>query len=145
MEHKILDYNKITDTIFIGTNQCCRVHFDEMLKKEGITGDISLEENQLDQPFGVETYSWLPVIDQTPPSDSQIAYGTSILSELERQNKKVYVHCKNGHGRAPTLVAAYFITKKGINAQEAIDTIKKQRPSVHFSASQIESLKHLKK
>lgn len=49
-----LDYDEITDGISIGTNQCCRAHFDERLRQEGITADISLEEDRVDQPFGVE-------------------------------------------------------------------------------------------
>ena len=34
---KKLEYDHITDGIYIGTNQCCQTHFDERLKKEGIT------------------------------------------------------------------------------------------------------------
>ena len=29
---KQLEYNYITDGIYIGTNQCCQKHFDERLK-----------------------------------------------------------------------------------------------------------------
>lgn len=52
---KELEYNEITDGIYIGTNQCCQTHFDEKLKKEGITADISLEEDRLDAPRGYTT------------------------------------------------------------------------------------------
>jgi len=31
---QILEYNYITDGIYIGTNQCCQTHFDERLKKK---------------------------------------------------------------------------------------------------------------
>ena len=59
---KELEYNNITNGIYIGTNQCCQTHFDEELKKEGITADISLEEDRLDAPFGVDFYVWIPTI-----------------------------------------------------------------------------------
>ena len=49
------------------------------------------------------------------------------------------MHCKYGHGRAPTLVAGYFI-KKGKTTEEATDFIKAKRPSVHFEDIQKEAL-----
>jgi len=49
-----LEYNYITNGIYIGTNQCCQTHFDEKLKKEGIEADISLEEEKIDAPFGIQ-------------------------------------------------------------------------------------------
>ncbi len=51
---KQLEYNYITDGIYIGTNQCCQTHFDQTLKKEGIEADISLEGERIDVPFGVK-------------------------------------------------------------------------------------------
>ncbi|MFA5934027.1 MAG: dual specificity protein phosphatase [Candidatus Paceibacterota bacterium] len=137
---KDLDYDYITDGIYIGTNQCCMFALHEMLKKEGITADISLEDTRVDQPFGVETYTWIPVKDGTPPSDDQLAFGVSILEGIASQKKNVYVHCQNGHGRAATLVAAYLI-KKGKTPDEAIDFIKSKRPTVHLTENQMNALK----
>ena len=141
----ILDFNYITDGIYIGTNQCCQMHFDELLKnKEGITADISLEENKVDAPLGVDFYTWLPVEDHKAPSQSTFELGVSILENLVAKNQKVYVHCKNGHGRAPTLVAAYLI-KKGKKVDEAVNFIKEKRPVIHLSDEQIEALKNFEK
>jgi hypothetical protein len=135
-----LNYDYITDGIYIGTNQCCRTHFDELLKtKEGITADISLEEKHIDMPFGVDFYSWLPVVDHTAPSPDQLELGVSILQKLVMLKHKVYIHCKNGHGRAPTLVAAYLI-RKGLNLEEATALIKKQRPAAHLWYTQVNAL-----
>ena len=144
-EHQNLDFNKITQNIYIGTNMCCQTHFDENLLKKGITEDISLEEESIDTPFGVNSYLWLPTKDHTPPSEDQIDIGVSALEKLISLNKKVYVHCKNGHGRAPTLVAAYFIETKGVNAEEAVALIKKERPTMHLDLSQEKALEELHK
>jgi len=38
----------------------------DVLKKENITADISLEEDRLDVPFGVGIYTWIPTPDHTP-------------------------------------------------------------------------------
>jgi len=135
-----LDYDQITDNIFIGTNQCCHMGLAEVLKKEGITVDVSLEEKHLDQPFGVEYYTWIPIKDEHPPSDDQMAFGVSVLEKIVEQDKKVYVHCKNGHGRATTLVAAYFI-KKGKTPEEAEAFIKSKRRAIHLQEAQKEALR----
>ena len=134
-----LEYDYITDGIYIGTNQCCVAGLADVLKKEQITADISLEENRLDVPFGVDMYVWIPVVDKMAPTQDQLSFGAESIEKLVSQNRKIYVHCKNGHGRAPTLVAAYFI-KKGVIAKEAIAFIKTKRLSIHLKEAQRRAL-----
>ncbi len=136
---QILDYNYIADGIYIGTNQCCQTHFHELLLKDGISADISLEKDRVDAPFGVDFYIWIPVKDHTAPTPSQLEFGVAVLEKIVAMQKKVYVHCKNGHGRAPTLVAAYLI-KNGKTPEEAIAFIKSKRISVHFQDEQKQAL-----
>ncbi len=136
---KQLEYDHIADGIYIGTNQCCQTHFDETLKTEGITADISLEEDRLDAPFGVEFYVWIPVKNHTAPTPDQLEFGVSVLQKLVAMKKKVYVHCKNGHGRAPTLVATYLV-KNGKSPKEAELFIKTKRSSIHLEKVQREAL-----
>lgn len=136
---KKLEYDYIVDGIYVGTNQCCQTHFDKKLKREGITADISLEEDRLDAPFGVEFYVWIPVKNHMAPSPDQLEFGVSVLEKLVAMKKKIYVHCKNGHGRAPTLVAAYLV-KNGKKPKEAELFIKKKRSSIHLEEVQREAL-----
>lgn len=136
---KELEYDKITDGIYIGTNQCCQTHFDERLKKLGITADMSLEEERLDAPYGVDFYVWIPVKDHTAPKPDQLEFGVSVLEKLIAVGKKVYVHCKNGHGRAPTLVVAYFV-RGGKNPEEAEALVKARRPAMHLEDVQREAI-----
>lgn len=136
---KTLEYNYIADGIYIGTNQCCQIHFDEKLKKEGVTADISLEEERVDAPFGVDFYIWIPIKNHTAPTQEQLDFGVSVLWKLVAMKKKIYVHCQNGHGRAPILVAAYFIGQ-GKSPEEAIEFIKAKRPSIHLEDTQREAL-----
>jgi peptide-methionine (R)-S-oxide reductase len=139
MEHEI-DFSYIRDGIFIGTNKCCESHFDEVLMdKEGISSDISLEEEKIDAPIGVRSYLWLPTPDNEPPSPDNLILGVSMIDNLVRLGEKVYVHCKNGHGRAPTLVAAYFVSK-GYSPEKAEEMIKAKRPSIHLTESQKKAL-----
>lgn len=136
---KELEYDYITDGIYVGTNQCCQTHFDERLKKVGIEVDISLEEHQVDQPLGLKFFIWLPVKDDTAPTPDQLEFGVSVLEKFVAMGKKVYVHCMNGHGRSTVLVAAYLI-KEGKTVKEAVDFIKSRRPGVHLERVQEESL-----
>jgi len=133
------EYNRITDNIYIGTNMCCQMHFDKDLSDKGITADISLEAEKVDQPFGVDFYTWIPIKNHEAPTMEQVELFISTLEKLLSEKKKVYVHCKNGHGRAPTMVAAYFIYK-GMSAARAITKVKERRPSIHLDEAQKEFL-----
>ena len=133
------EYNQITDQIFIGTNFCCQAHFDHELLGKGITTEISLEGEEVDAPFGVEFFCWIPVADNRAPTTDQFTLGISTLTTLVTMGKKVYVHCKHGHGRAPTLVAAYFISK-GYTVLDAVAKIKEKRPVMHLNETQMRAL-----
>lgn len=141
---KELEYDSITDGMYIDTNQCCQTHFDETLKKEGITANLSLEEERVDTPFGVDFYVWIPVKNHTAPAQDQLDFGVSVLEKLVAMERKVYIHCKNGHGRAPTLVAAYLI-RKGKSPAEAETFIKSKRPTMHLEEVQRQALEDFSK
>lgn len=138
--HKHTEYSKITEYIFIGTNACCQKYFDRNLLKKGITTDISLEEIRMDTPFGIKCYLWLPVKDHTAPSLYQFAMGISCIANAVKTENKIYVHCKNGHGRAPTLVAAYFISQ-GMSVKKAVAFLKSKRAGVNIQPAQLKALK----
>lgn len=144
-KHHVIEfeYNQITNEIFIGTNACCETHFNEELLKNGITADMSLEKEHIDQPFGVEFFFWLPVDDECSPSEDQFTIGIAILEQCVALKRKIYVHCRHGHGRAPTMVAAYFIAH-GSTVEEAVEKIKEKRSVVHLNEEQIEELKHFR-
>ena len=135
-----LDYNYIDQGIYIGNNQCCSLGLAEVLEKEKIIADISLEDERLDHPFGVESYLWLPTKDLTPPSEEQLRLGIAHLQNLVSRQTRVYVHCKNGHGRSTTLVAAFFMSQ-GMTFDAAVNIIKDKRPGVHLDPSQEEMLR----
>lgn len=143
-EKPIFEYSEITEFIYIGTNKCCHSHFEKSLIKRGIKANISLEDKKLDQPFGVDYYLWLPTKDHYPPTMKQMIIGAHFIQWMIDNNIKVYVHCREGHTRAPTLVAAYFIFK-GMRFDEAIKNIKTKRPATHITPAQKKALKKFKK
>lgn len=138
---KGFDYNQINEFVFIGTNMCCQFGFNKELLAKGVRADISLEKERIDTPTGVDYFLWLPTEDGQAPTLDKLNLGVQTLEFLIKRKIKVFIHCKNGHGRAPTLFAAYLI-KKGMTAEEAVKYLKEKRPSVHFSEVQMEALRN---
>jgi len=134
------EYSKITNYIYIGTNQCCQIGFNKKLIKEKIKADVSLEAELIDSPYGIEYYLWIPVKDTHSPTQKQLEIGVNFIANLVKDKIKVFVHCQRGHGRSPTLVAAYLISK-GKSVDEAIEIIKKKRPAIHPNKFQMNALK----
>ena len=110
------------------------------LIKEKIKADVSLEAELIDSPYGIEYYLWIPVKDTHSPTQKQLEIGVNFIANLVKDKIKVFVHCQRGHGRSPTLVAAYLISK-GKSVDEAIEIIKKKRPAIHPNKFQMNALK----
>ncbi len=143
-KHVPFDYNKVTEYIYLGSNQCCQVHFKKSLLKKGIKADISLEKERLDSPFGVDYFLWLPVKDKTPPTPKQMLVGAKTIKDFVDNKIKVYVHCQRGHTRGPTLVVAYLILE-GMKYSEAHKKVKSKRKVIHLTQLQIKALRNFEK
>ncbi len=52
-----------------------------------------------------------------------------------KDTRPVYLHCKSGVGRSPTVLAAYLMKYQGKTLQEAIEIIERDRPDVHLRKS----------
>lgn len=140
---KGFDYDQIDDEVFIGTNMCCQFGFNKELLAKGVKADISLEKDKVDAPEGIEYFLWLPTEDNQAPTQDKLNLGVQVLEFLISRNIKVYIHCKNGHGRSPTLFIAYLI-KKGMGVDEAFQYVKTKRPAVHLTEAQVNGLKNFK-
>lgn len=138
-DHPQTNFSKITDRIYIGTNFCHDTHFASELFERGVTHDLSLEEDRVDTPIVGTTYLRLPIKDGHVPSEQQFIMGVSFIDTVVKTGRCVYVHCKNGHGRAPTMVAAYFI-KTGMTVEDAVGLIVGHRPEIHLSDVQLAAL-----
>lgn len=138
--HTKMSYNQITDYIYAGNNLCCQTHFEMELLSKGISADISIESERLDNPQGVKYFFWFPWEEDAAPSDDLIDLAMKVLDDVVAGGVKVYIHCKNGHGRTSTFLAAYFIYKDRISADEALKRVLEKRPSGHLNEVQKEFL-----
>lgn len=140
----IFDFSKITEQIIIGSDLCgggvCLLHADQF-KKLGVSVELNLsqEENEL-PPKDIETYIWLPVVDGYAPSATQFDIGTSAMYGAIKNGKVVFIHCKNGHARSPSIVVAYLMKHEGYNLEDAMKLVKEKRPESHIEDSQIKAL-----
>lgn len=137
-DHVVMERSEVTGLITIGTNTCCRAHSDE-LSLEGYTADIDLEEERQEVPPNIAIYLWLPTPDHQAPTPEQLQAGVALIQTLVTQGKRVYVHCKNGHGRSPLLVAAYLVST-GKTVQEAWALVQAKRPEAHLQPVQLEAI-----
>lgn len=141
----IMDYSAITEHIFVGSDLCkgnvCPIHNVEF-KRLGVTVELNMSmEKKEFPPNEMDVYSWLPVKDGDAPNECQFEIGTAIINDAVVNGNNVYLHCKNGHGRSPTMLAAYFIRYFNKTTEEAIDLIKMKRPEIHLQEAQMAGLR----
>lgn len=137
------DYTQINEDIFIGTNMCCQFGFAKELLAKNVRADISLENNRVDAPLGVDYFLWLPTVDGSAPSPDKLRLGVQTLEFFAARQIKTFIHCKNGHGRAPTLYIAYLM-KQGMTMDAAFAMLKKKRQAIHLTEAQKKALRVLK-
>lgn len=147
LEHKHihLSYNRIDDFIFAGNNLCCQSQFDKELLSKEIYADISLEAERMDNPWGVKYFFWFPWKEDTAPTIELMNLALQVVENLIAQNIKMYVHCRNGHGRTSTFLLSYFMRKDNIDIEQALAMLKEKRPSGHINGAQREFLQEFKK
>lgn len=139
------DYSQITNHIYVGSNLCkgnsCPIHSKEF-EELNICVEINLDDERKEiPPDDIDAYIWLPVIDGYAPNVVQFDIGTSTIHEAVSRRDRVYVHCKNGHGRSPTLVVAYLVRYQGFDLDGAIKFIQVRRPEIHIEKTQKQALK----
>jgi ADP-ribosylglycohydrolase/protein-tyrosine phosphatase len=73
----------------------------------------------------------LPIRDMDIPDDQTLQRILDTMENDIENAKRVYVHCWGGHGRTGTVIGSWLV-KEGMNAEEALDKIKKQRLLTSF-------------
>ncbi len=141
----VTNHSVITSHIIIGSDLCkgesCPVH-SAVFAQMHITAEIDLELEH-DEPVTphLEMYLRLPTPDHEAPSLAQLRIAAQAIHEIVRRGKNIYVHCQNGHGRSPAVVAAYLIQFKHKTVEQAIALIKNKRPEIHLNETQIKALR----
>jgi len=78
--------------------------------------------HQIEEGSGFEVY-YLPVADECAPDLAAMERALDWLDESIYLGKKVLVHCRLGHGRTGTFIAAYLL-RRGFDFKRAEQTLK---------------------
>jgi protein-tyrosine phosphatase len=150
--HKVLDHlyrfaigvpqlrrSQITPDIFVGGQYSTRGL--GRLRLLGITAVVNMR-TRLD--FTAEEVAplrllHLPTIDQTPPTLEQLETGAAFIANELTKGGKVYIHCRWGEGRGPTMALAYFISI-GMTLDQAVQLVRQGRSFINPTVSQMEQL-----
>jgi dual specificity MAP kinase phosphatase len=109
-----------------------------ILRRRGVTAIVNLRHESDDREKGraLDHYLYLPTIDNTPPTLEHLQQAATFIADEIRRGGKVYVHCWEGVGRAPTTACAYLVST-GMTPDEAWRQIRRVRPFIRPTPFQI--------
>lgn len=113
-----------------------------LLKKLGITGIVSMRMRDVSNRDLLKEFHLLhlPTPDRHAPSLEQLQEGAAFINKEIKNNGKVYIHCRAGEGRGPTMALAYLIYS-GMTFDDAFALVKKTRTFISPTPPQIERLR----
>lgn len=114
------------------------------LKALGVTAIVNMRMHAVYDEATHEgvKYLHLPTIDNTPPKLEDLVKGADFIDEEIRNNGAVYVHCRQGLGRGPTMAIAYLL-KLSLTYQQAYNVVRNVRIFINLQSSQKKRLKEL--
>jgi dual specificity MAP kinase phosphatase len=139
MGHSMLKSVRITPNIYLGGSFTKRQV--KNIKNWGITAVVSIRIKT--PPVGITTLH-LPTIDNGAPTEKDLLKGIDFINKEIKKGGKVYVHCREGIGRGPTMVIAYLISK-GYKLNEAIYLLKQVRKFINPTKKQLSRLESFSK
>jgi len=138
----MLSRSQITADLFLGSQY--NLIGLQKLKALGITAIINMRIHSVyseAQHVGIK-YLHLPTYDNTPPKKEDLKNGAEFADTEIKSGGKVYIHCRQGLGRGPTMTIAYLI-KTGMTLEDAIKLVKQVRPFIDPRPEQLQGLKNL--
>ena len=99
----------------------------DQIRSQGISAIINLcdefcDLHEIEETSGFDVF-YLPIVDECAPDKEAMEKGLDWLDEAIYLNKKVLVHCRMGHGRTGTFIAAYLL-RRGFDFKGAQKTMK---------------------
>ncbi len=113
------------------------------LKLMGVGSSVNLQQefDDIEANLDFESHLHLPTPEYEPISDAHLRLGIQYLGDELSTGKRIYIHCREGVSRAPSLVVAYLIST-GTSLDEALSLTRKRRPFVSILPNQLASIKN---
>jgi protein-tyrosine phosphatase len=140
----VLNYSEIEPKILVGSLICCKEHFDTSFSHIKNLAILSLEGEKPDLLSNLIDYKKIKIEEGATPSVSELQEGIRFINKNIQERNTIYIHCLNGHGRAPTFLAAYYIWR-GMEVEESVKKIKDVRPYIFLNSDQYAALYQFKK
>ena len=136
--------SQITANLFLGSQY--NLIGLKKLKALGITAIVNMRIHSVYSGAQYEGFKYLhlPTIDNTPPDLEILSKGANFIDHEIKSGGKVYVHCRQGLGRGPTMAIAYLI-KAGATFEDAFALVKSVRSFINPRPGQISKLKEFEK
>src|ERR1700761_4724242 len=133
---------QITANLFLGSQY--NLVGLRKLKALGVTAIINMRMHSVysEAQYKGFHYLHLPTPDNTPPPLEVLKQGAVFADTEIKNGGKVYIHCRQGLGRGPTMCTAYLL-KTGLTLEDALAMIRKVRPFINPRPGQLERLKEL--
>lgn len=112
-------------------------------KRRHITGVVSMREFVPKKLAGVDILH-LPTKDHTAPKLDDLQRGADFIRTKVEKGQSVYIHCRMGEGRGPTMAAAYLISV-GMRPGDALSHLQRVRPHARPNRQQVTVLEDFAK
>lgn len=137
-----MKYSQITPTLYVGGQYTLRAV--KTLKKRGVTGVVNMRMRSIHKETDTNL-SWLSILnlptpDLTAPRIEDLQKGVKFIRKQIDAGGKVYVHCRAGEGRGPTMGLAFLISE-GMTLEDALKLVQKTRTFARPTTPQMKQLK----
>lgn len=116
------------------------------LRQLGITAIVNMRTSPIPQSVDKNYFDTLhiPTPDLHAPPLEKLKEGISFIHKQISHGGKVYIHCRLGEGRGPTMTIAYLMSA-GLTYEDAYKAVKTVRTFIQLTPHQVSVLKQLEK
>lgn len=108
------------------------------LDARGVTAVVNMRIEFDDNDAGIAParYLHLPTVNDEAPTLEHLRTGSAFIAQEIQEEGVVYIHCRAGIGRAPTMAAAYLVST-GLTPHEAWAKVRAVRPFIRPRPEQV--------